>query len=184
MKRIFWILPAILLFTITARAQESTPVWDVAGTFTYLKADWGHSNFNLLGATASGTENLNNWFGGRIEISAFHGTEGGATVSAQTVTYGPVFSYRHFNAFTPYVHVQAGAIHASQGYLGISQSAIKFAMVGGGGVDVRINRIASVRLQADYLMSRFLSLNQNNLQGSVGVVFRFGEKKPHQPSGF
>ncbi len=184
MKRIFWIIPAILLFTITSHAQDTTPAWDVAGTFTYLKADLSHGNFNLLGATASSTENLNNWVGGRIEISAFHGTEAGATVSAQTVTYGPVFSYRHFNGFTPYVHVQAGAIHASQGYLGISESAIKFAMVAGGGVDVRVSHVASVRLQADYMMSRFLSLNQNNLEGSVGVVFRFGEKKPHQQSGF
>jgi hypothetical protein len=175
MKQIFWIIPAILLFSFTARAQE-TPAWEISGGYTYLKADLGGSNFNLNGATASATQNVNSWFGGRVEVSAYHGKESGATVSAQTVTYGPVFSYRRFKTINPYAHVQLGAIHASTGYLGISQSAIKFAMIGGGGVDVQINRMASVRLQADYMMSRFLGLNQNNLQGTVGVVFHFGKK--------
>jgi len=175
MKQLFWIIPAILLFSFTARAQE-TPAWEISGGYTYLKADLGGSNFSLNGASASATQNLNSWFGGRVEVSGYHGKESGATVSAQTVTYGPVFSYRRFKTINPYAHVQLGAIHASTGYLGISQSAIKFAMVGGGGVDVQINKMASVRLQADYMMSRFLGLNQNNLQGTVGLVFRFGKK--------
>lgn len=177
MKRIFWIVPAILLLSISARAQEqATPAWEVSGGYSYLDADLGHSNFRLNGATASATENLNSEFGGRVEVSVFHGTEAGATVSAQTITYGPVFSYRRFSAFTPFAHVQLGAIHASQGYLGISQSAIKFAAAGGGGIDVHVTRMASIRLQADYVLSRFLTLNQNNLQGSVGLVFHFGRR--------
>ena len=74
------------------------------------------------------TENLNDWFGGRLEISAFGGTTEGTSVTAQTFTYGPVFAYHKFDRFIPYAHAQFGAIHASQGYLGISQSANKFAM--------------------------------------------------------
>ncbi len=175
MKRVIWIIPAIFLLSLTARAQE-TPAWDISGGFSYLKADLGSSSFNLLGATGSATENLNSWFGGRVEVSAYHGAEAGSTVSAQTVTYGPVFSYRKFKMVTPFANLQLGAIHASQGYLGISQSAIKFAMLGGGGADVRINKMASIRVQADYLMTRFLGLGQNNIQGSVGLVFRFGNK--------
>lgn len=175
MKQLFWIIPAILLFAFTAQAQE-TPAWEISGAYTYLKADLGGTSFHLNGATTSVTQNVNSWFGGKFEVSAFHGKESGATVSAQTFTYGPVFSFRRFQAITPNAHVQLGAIHASQGYLGISQSAIKFAMVAGGGVDVQFSRIASVRFQADYLMSRFLGLNQNNLEGTVGLVFRFGKK--------
>jgi hypothetical protein len=177
MKRIFWILPAILLLSISARAQErATPAWDISAGYSYLDANLGHSNFRINGATASADENLNSVIGGRVEVSVYHGTEAGTTVSAQTITYGPVFSYRKFSAFTPYAHVQLGAIHASQGYLGISQSAIKFAAAAGGGIDVHVTKMASVRLQADYLLTRFLTLNQNNLQGSVGLVFHFGRK--------
>jgi hypothetical protein len=177
MKRVIWIIPAILLLSFTARAQEQgTPAWEISGGYTYLKANLGGSSFNLNGATTSATENLNSWFGGRLEVSAYHGNEAGTTVSAQTFTYGPVFSYRRLRTVTPFAHVQLGAIHASEGYLGISQGAIKFAMVGGGGADVRINKRVSVRLQADYMMSRFLTLNQNNLQGTIGLVVRFGQK--------
>ncbi len=175
MKKVMWILPAILLLSMTAHAQE-TPSWEVAGGFSYLKADLGGSSFHLLGGTGSATQNLNNWFGGRLEVTAYHGSEAGSTVSAQTFTYGPVFSYRKLDKVTPFAHFQLGAIHASQGYLGISENAIKFALVGGGGVDVRVSKMVSVRVQADYLMSRFLALNQNNIQGSVGMVVRFGKK--------
>jgi hypothetical protein len=175
LKKVLWIVPAIFLLTITAQAQE-TPGWELSGGYSYLRADINGANFHLNGATGSATQNVNSWFGGRFEVGVYHGNEAGTTVSAQTVTYGPVFSYRHFRTINPYVHVQLGAIHGSQGYLGISQSAFKFAMVGGGGADVRINQYASVRLQGDYIMSRFLGLNQNNIQGTVGLVLRFGKK--------
>lgn len=177
MKRIFWIVPAILLLSISARAQESvTPAWELSGGYSYLKANLGSSSFHLNGGEASATQNLNHWLGGIFEVSAFHGTEAGQTVSAQTFSYGPVFSYRRIRTVTPFAKVQLGAVHASAGYLGISANAIKFAMIGGGGVDVRVNKIASVRLQGDYLMTRFLGLNQNNIQGTVALVFRFGKK--------
>ena len=177
MKRIFWIVPAILLLSISARAQEqATPAWEISGGYSYLKANLGSSSFHLNGGVASATENLNNWFGGRFELTAYQGTEAGQSVSAQTFTYGPVFSYRRLRNITPFAKIQLGAIHGSEGYLGISKNAIKLAMVGGGGVDVRINKMASIRLQGDYLMTRFLTLDQNNIQGSVGLVLRFGKK--------
>jgi hypothetical protein len=76
----------------------------------------------------------------------------------------------------PYAQVQAGAIHGNQGYLGISQDAFKLALAGGGGVDFSINRQIAVRVQGEYLLTRFLGFNQNNLQTSVGLVYRFGHK--------
>jgi len=49
-------------------------------------------------------------------------------------------------------------------------------MTAGGGVDLKINRRAAIRLQADYLLTKFLGLTQNNLQFSTGLVIRFGQK--------
>lgn len=63
----------------------------------------------------------------------------GTNVSTWTITYGPVFSYRKHERFTPYGHVQFGAVHGSVGYLGIYASAFKFAMAPGGGVDINLN---------------------------------------------
>jgi hypothetical protein len=49
-------------------------------------------------------------------------------------------------------------------------------MTSGAGVDVKISQRAAIRLQGDYLMTRFLGLRQDNVQGSVGLVVRLGKK--------
>jgi hypothetical protein len=177
MKRLVWLILAVLIVLScpTVQAQE-TPEWDLSGGYSYLKANLGGSSFNLNGGSTSATEYLNGWVGGRAEINVYQGSVSGMNISAQTATYGPVFTYRRYNKFTPFANVQLGAIHATQGYLGISQSAFKFAMTMGGGVDVKINQRAAIRLQADYLMTRFLALRQDNVQGSVGLVVHFGKK--------
>jgi opacity protein-like surface antigen len=182
MKRVLWILPAVLLMCISARAQE-TPAWEIGGGYSYLHANMNNNSatgpqFDLSGGHVTASENLNDWFGGRIEFNAFNGSVAGTNVSLQTITYGPVFSYRKFERITPYGHVQFGAVHASEGYLGISQSAFKFAMTGGGGVDFNLNPRFAVRVQGDYLMTRFLDLRQDNLQFAAGLVVKLGHRHP------
>jgi opacity protein-like surface antigen len=93
------------------------------------------------------------------------------------LTYGPVFSYRRISRITPYGHVQLGAIHGSANYLGISQSAYKFAIAPGAGVDFALNQRTAIRVNGEYLLTRFLSLTQQNFTASVGVVVRFGSKR-------
>ena|ERR1700690_3896569 len=177
MKRVLWLVPAILLLSLTAKAQD-TPQWEVSGGYSYLDANLSGpgSSFHLNGGYGSADENLNSWLGGRFEFNAWGGSVSGQNVSAQTFTYGPVFSFRKFDKITPYAHAQFGAIHAGTGYLGISNSAFKLAIAPGGGVDFRINDHIGVRGQADYLMTRFLGLRQDNLQFSGGVVFYIGHK--------
>lgn len=119
---------------------------------------------------------MNDWFGGRLEINAWNGNTAGTHVTAQTYTYGPVISFRKSERFTPFAHIQFGAIHSSAGFLGISQSATKFALVPGGGVDIGMNPKLAVRVQGDYLASYYLNSRQNNVQFSVGLVFRYGTK--------
>jgi hypothetical protein len=183
MKRVLWLIPAILLFSIAARAQE-TPAWEVSGGYSYFEADLGGKKFHMNGGNGTLTENLNGWFGGRLEVNAYSGKEPVTvssvttvySVSAQTYTYGPVFSYRRFSRFTPYAHLQFGAIHGSANYLGISQAAWKFMIAPGAGVDFALNRRAAIRLDGEYPLTRFLGLTQQNVNASVGLVLRFGKK--------
>src|ERR1700683_90284 len=100
MKRVIWVIPALLLFSLTARAQD-VPAWELSGGYSYLNANLNGSHFHLNGGNGTATENLNSWFGGRIELNGYQGNEGIAvsgqttvySVSAETLTYGPVFSY-------------------------------------------------------------------------------------------
>jgi opacity protein-like surface antigen len=175
MKRVFWLMPALLLFCATAKAQY-VPAWEVGGNYSFLRANINNTAFNLNGGGGSLTENLNSWIGGRFEVNAWGGTVAGENVSAQTFTYGPVFSYRRFDRVTPFAHIQLGAVHASGGYLGISESAFKFAATAGGGADVALSDRLAVRVQGDYLLTRFLNATQNNIQLSAGLVIRLGRK--------
>ena len=180
MKRVLWLMPAILLFCATAKAQSTTPAWDIYGGYTYVRANLSGTSFNMNGGGASATQNLNDWFGGRVEFNAIGATvpteSGPERVNAQTITYGPVFTYRRFNRLAPFAHVQLGAVHASQGFLGISEGAFKFAASGGGGVDYALNDRVAVRVQGDYLMTRFLDARQDNIQLTAGLVVRIGSK--------
>ena len=181
MKRVIWLVPAILLLSITARAQD-TPAWEISGGYSYLEANLNGTRFHLNGGSGTATENLNNWFGGRVEFNAYQGNEAitvsGQTthysVNAQTITYGPVFSYRKISRITPFGHVQFGAVRGSTEYLGISQNAWKFAMAPGVGVDFAVNHRTVIRVDGEYLLTRFLGLTQQNLNATVGIVFRFG----------
>jgi opacity protein-like surface antigen len=175
MTRMLWLVPAMMFLCVTAHAQD-VPVWDISGGFSYLDANLNGTRFNLSGGGGSLAENLNSWFGGRMEFNAYSGSVLNENISAQTITYGPVFSYRRFNRLVPFANVQLGAIHASKGYLGISESAFKFDMTGGGGVDFAINDRASIRAEGDYMMTRFLTLRQDNLRFSAGIVIHFGSK--------
>ena len=173
MKRILWLFAVAFIFSVSAQAQE-VPRVEISGGYSFLEANVSGTSFHLNGGNASATENLNHWFGGKMEFNAFGGTASGVTVTAQTITYGPVFAYHKFEKMTPFGHVQIGAIHASRGYLGISESGTKFAMSAGGGVDLNMNNGLAIRVQGGYLMSRFLKLRQDNLEFSTGLVVHFG----------
>ena len=175
MKRFVWVFPAILILCAAAQAQD-VPRVEISGGYSFLDANLGGPTFHLNGGYASATEDLNSWFGGRVEFNGYAGTLSGTSVTAQTIMYDPVFSYRRFDRITPYANVGLGAIHGSVGYLGISKSVFRFALTAGGGVDFNVNTRTAIRVQADYLMSTFLGLRQDNLLISTGLVFRFGKR--------
>ena len=181
MKRFIWLFPAVIALCVAnARAQE-VPKIEVSGGYSYMYANLNGSRFHLNGGGGSLTENLNNWFGGRLEVNTYHGNETNivnsisktTVVSTSAITYGPVFSYRKFSRITPFAHLQVGAQHGSVGYLGISASAYKFAIGPGGGFDLILNRKAAIRVDGEYIATRFLGLTQENANVNLGIVFRF-----------
>jgi Outer membrane protein beta-barrel domain len=175
MRRLTWLLPVVLFFCVPAKAQE-TPEWELSGGYSHFFANVGNNSFDLHGGGGAIQQNTNNWFGGKLEINGFGGDTSGMHVTMQTYTFGPVFSYRKFERITPFANVQLGAIHASAGYLGISESATKFLVAPGGGVDIGVNRRSAVRLQGNYVSTNFLNDRQNNFQFSAQLVVRIGHK--------
>ncbi|HLW79514.1 MAG TPA: hypothetical protein VKU44_07930 [Terriglobia bacterium] len=176
MQKVTWLVTLVLFLGVTAMAQD-TPKAEVYGGYSHLVADFSNTTFNLNGGEFGLTENVNSWFGGMVDIGAQFGTRNGFNVNSEQYLYGPVFSYRKLSSFTPSAHILLGAIRGSQGFAGISQSDTKFAAAFGGALQFKLTDMVSIRaIQADYLMSRFLSTHQNNIRLSAGIVLTFGKK--------
>jgi Outer membrane protein beta-barrel domain len=112
---------------------------------------------------------------------------------AYTYMFGPTFAYRRSERFVPFGRVLLGAATAraettSKGaatlaFLGIivppKPSDTRFALMGGGGVDVTLSPLIAVRGTFDLLHTTFRDFGddrQNSIRISGGIVFRFGSK--------
>jgi len=114
--------------------------------------------------------------------------------SVYTYLLGPRFSFRNHERITPFAQVLFGGIHASEvtlssGCTGAGCTPLpaenSFAMTGGGGLDIGVNRHFAIRIvQAEYMMTRMenhstgAGASQNDMRLSSGIVFRFGGNYP------
>ena len=74
---------------------------------------------------------------------------------------------------TPFAEVMVGIAHIKNGGDFPSSSNTSFATALGGGIDYRLVRLIALRLESDYLRTRFFNTTQNNLRLSTGIVIRF-----------
>jgi len=88
------------------------------------------------------------------------------------VLFGPRVSIP-VGKVTPFGEFMAGVGHINTGGTLAGFSNTSFATAVGGGIDYRIVRPVALRLEGDYVTTRFFSTTQNNLRISTGVVFRF-----------
>jgi hypothetical protein len=175
--RKFLVAMVFLVMPLSAFAQQ-TPVVEVFGGYSNMTANVNTSSFDMNGVNFSVTENLNSWFGGALDISSHFGTENSFKVNTQSLTYGPVFTYRKFKSVTPFGHTLLGAVRGGPEYLNISKPEERFGVYVGGGVDLKIRPNIALRLiQADYLMTRFSNARQDNMRLSAGIVLLLGKKK-------
>jgi hypothetical protein len=188
MRKLLILLP-LLILPVSAFAQ-GTPKVEVFGGYSNLISNFTNSSIDMNGVNLAVQENLNSWFGGVLDFSTHFGSENqsvtglsGTTttsfrVNTQSVTYGPVFSYRKSHTVTPFGHAMVGAVRGGPDYLGISRGEVRFGVYAGGGLDVKVSPMISLRLiQADYLMTRFSGARQDNIRLSAGIVLRLGKKK-------
>lgn len=92
-----------------------------------------------------------------------------------TFTFGPQFSVRSHD-LTGFAHALFGgaSIREDMNFFGPQPriSTTSFAMIFGGGVDIRLSSRWVVRFQPDYFTAQILDRRQNNFRFSTGVVFR------------
>jgi len=166
----------VLICGLAAFAQDGYKAEVFGGyQFTRVNPGDGLSGVNFNGWNASVTGNVKSWLGVTADFSGGYKSVSGASAHVHNFLFGPTLSYNKLDHFKPFVHTLFGVSHASGAIDTVgSASDNAFAMALGGGVDAGITRHIALRLvQADYLMTRFQSTNQNNARISTGVVFRF-----------
>jgi hypothetical protein len=142
------------IFSLAAFAQESgsAPKAEFSGGYQYTR-----------------------WFGVAADFSGAYKSQNGVSFNNYTYTFGPVISYRHNEAFTPFAHFLAGGVRSSAAFSGVSASDNGFAMMFGGGVDVKATRRIAVRaIQFDWLSLHSNGVtDNNNMRISTGLLFRY-----------
>src|ERR1700722_4735356 len=176
-----------LLFVGLASAQ--VPSGNIFFGYSYESAsstalDLSANRVNLQGWEASLEGKLLPWVGIVADFSGHYGSEGGTLLTpngplAANVTghefdvmFGPRVSVA-VGKLTPFAEIMGGVGHMNTGGTFSGPSDTSFASAIGGGIDYRVFRPIAVRLEGDYVTTRFFGNTQNNLRLSTGVVFRF-----------
>jgi hypothetical protein len=125
-KRMMAALGLTLLATV-ARAQD-TPAADVAVGYSALRVVNG---LTAHGGGGSVALNASRWLGAVGDFALYHAGPIGPGVAAGTYTFGPRFSYCHWDKFTPFAQVLVGGVcYANNGFI----------LGAGGGTDIGLNR--------------------------------------------
>lgn len=185
---------ASLFFCVAAHSQVPT-----SGNvfFGYSFENAGSSSFDLSNL---GRPNLNGWeaslegkvfpwigivadFGAHYASQEYRFTQNGITSTISngeefTILFGPRVSVP-MGRFRPFAEALFGVAHtkASQGS-SLPDNFVQpidtaFATAIGGGVDYKIIRPIALRVQGDYVQTRFFGATQNSVRLSTGIVFRF-----------
>ena len=185
-----WLVIALVigLCTVPVLAQENTPKTEIFGGYQYSHFDASGTGTNMNGWNGSVTGNFNKWLGVTADFSgayksqsaSFSGTNVSADLKAYTYTFGPVVSLNHQGTVNPFVHALFGGVHGTlsgnvSGLGSAKASDSGFAMLLGGGADVKVTKSIAVRLiQGDWVhYSLFGTSGNSNARISTGLVFRF-----------
>jgi opacity protein-like surface antigen len=148
----------------SAQTNDETPKGEVFAGYSFLSVDTAgfRDRGDVHGFNVTGAGHFNEWFSLAGEVSGHY--EGGDAL--HYVTGGPRVTYRNDSRVEPYAHVLAGAAFAN--------SNANFALVAGGGVDVKVSDKVAIRaVQVDYAPIFFDNFTLHNVKVSTGVVFRF-----------
>ncbi|MES2390342.1 MAG: hypothetical protein V4555_01775 [Acidobacteriota bacterium] len=169
----------------------------------------GNRMVGLNGGSASLAYNFNRFFALAADVGGYDDSQlqltGTGVNQPHTVnssgtafTYlaGPRFTIGRQRRVSAFVQALGGGVHASavtvSNCTGTPCTALPsqnaFAMTAGGGVDIRLSHLLSLRIvQAEYMLTTFAavpsgaSTKQNDLRLSAGLVFHFGGKRSPAP---
>jgi hypothetical protein len=140
MRKAVVLLGLLLLAPLTARAQN----FDVFAGYSYDQLDQPGTDAKTSGWEGALTFKWNSYLGVTGAFTGNYGTLGSESMNLHTFYAGPELSLPM--RYSPFVHVLFGEMRLSLP----SVQEVAFSMEVGGGLDIRVNRLLSVRvIEAD-----------------------------------
>jgi opacity protein-like surface antigen len=196
MKKLVLVAVFLLGFSVMTMAQD-VPKIEVFGGYSLVLMDTStalkHSGFegmdlNLNGWNSSIAFNGSKYLGFVAEFGGSYGTVGyeqrnqppysWSDISLYSILIGPKFTmYR--GAVAPFVQTLFGLAHIKGTESGETYTENDFAMALGGGLDVHLNDMVSLRpVQLDYFATRGSLTGDfaDHLRFSTGIVFKLGKR--------
>jgi hypothetical protein len=181
----FWalVLFALIGFSPAIRAQEQSPQFEAYAGYDYVRfnvhfqvnGDFSKETYNANGGGGQIEFNVNRWLGLVGDFTGLVVTQGEPVAGTFSYLFGPRVNFLR-GKITPFTHALFGGMVATGG---INQSGLvnHLALAAGGGLDIKVSKLISIRpVQAEYLMTRFpdgINNRQDNFRFSAGVVFCF-----------
>jgi opacity protein-like surface antigen len=213
MKRSFIVAGITLLFALVASATDVSQFETFLGyNFVRFNPNSGYiPSFNANGGGGQFVYNFNRWLGVVLDAGAVNkGTLNGFNFDTTVVNFvaGPRVTFHNHSRFQPFAQVLFGGAYATTSTsiavltaetavvpprfnaipggpatarVGFSNTG--FAMMAGGGLDIKLSKQIAFRpIGADYYLMRLPSLltgnttNRNNFRYSAGINFMFGAR--------
>lgn len=182
MRKLLLAIALLSLVCIPALAQDA-PVAEVYGGYQLFRHPGGdgYDGYNLHGFLASVEGNLKPYFGivGEFGYNRKTWDEYNETETFSSFLFGPRFGYRAGN-FRVFGHYLLGAVRYSADWDGDDYSDTNFGQAIGGGVDISLNNMISIRpAQLDMVSVKWPDNDggwENHFRYSAGVVIKFGSK--------
>jgi hypothetical protein len=180
---------AVFGIALRAKAQDEATKLEAYAGYDYIRFNVNANvsgvppsqSFNGNGGGGQLEFNANNWLGIVGDLSGYGVTDTSSHLVGWVMPYlfGPRINLRH-GRVTPFAQALFGGILASN-RIGDLGSENNFAMSAGGGLDIKVSRIISIRpVQAEYFLTTIpngLNDRENNFRFSTGIVFRFGRAR-------
>jgi len=175
LKKFTFAVFAVSLLATLSHAQD-TPVADVTVKYSPLYILKGLTIW-MNGGSGTVAFNANRWFSvaGDFGVYVGHIPE---TLTGETYTFGPRFSYRKLARVVPFAQALFGGSHFSQYSGGITGGGTQFTFALGGGGDVGFggSRKFALRLEGDYFGIRSSGATTPAMRLAAGIAYRFGNK--------
>jgi opacity protein-like surface antigen len=154
--------------------REDYDHWQLGFAYTYFRFRSAPLTANLNGIDSSLAYMMDERYGIEGSVSAAFSTllPGFPQEHAKLVTFmgGPRFVWPR-QKWEPWAHVLVGGAHLQPQTAAGGRAA--FAYCAGGGVDYHLISGVSIRMQGNWVGSRFFSQNQNSIQIAAGVLLHF-----------